>query len=174
MNTCIFGCLTGFCMQTRVRVTPAERVRTSGWRRRGIDVSRVHHGFRVAGRIIWRMENVRNFYCHWMAHTFNEEGTPWDCYRYARREGCSRGRSQMDCAQESGSWSRFRESRGDSHIRTVWWSVVRGTEEESSDARNRHRGTLGRPIRQRLYLDAGRFRVRLTTRKQHEDYADHQ
>lgn len=64
---------------------------------------------------------------------------------------------------------RFRESRGDSHTRTVWWSVVRGTEEESSDARNRHRSTLGRPIRQRLYLDTGRFRVRLTTRKQHED-----
>jgi len=42
---------------------------------------------------------------------------------------------------------KFRGSRGDSRTRTVWWSVVRGTEEESSGARNRRRGTLGRPIR---------------------------
>lgn len=105
MNICIFGCVTEFCMQRRVCVTLAEnvghRVSISRWQRRTIDVS---HKRITTLCDFWRMENAELLSDAHLKQGGNTlRSLPRS--RYFVEVWSSRGCSQMNCAQESGSWS---------------------------------------------------------------------
>lgn len=152
-------------MQTRVRVTPAVRVVTAPWD--DDDDARLtcrEDALQPSRNGIWRTQNcVVDAHLERGGNTLRSlpvEG--WLARRWTER--------RSPAPDPQIPWIAL----GDSHIRTVWWSVVRGTEEESSGVRNRRRSTLGTHKTNTATAILRRRTISCATdhaRKQHENRA---
>jgi len=135
----------------------------------------------VAERRAWRTENWQ---CGFISNNSAHLGQGRDTLkslsrsedfvngrRCSRRRGCCA--ATRCCKQHPRSPAPDQILRRFTYTRSaVVIVVVRGTKAESSSVRNRRGNTFGRPIRQRLYLDAGWCGTD-HSRKQHVDRADH-
>lgn len=182
MNTCIFGCATGFCIQMRVCVTPAERVVTAFARWDDDDDVRLTYCERIAtfgsGANVWRTKSAEprttaGYYRR--ARTLNEEVPPWDRFqsRYARREGCRvaarRWTAHRSPAPDQIPWIARRFSHTDDVVVSGprHWGGIFGCS-EPPPRHTRKTNTATAILRHRTISCATDH-----ARKQHEDCANH-